>query len=144
MPRFRGTALTAFLLVVACSTGEPAGPRGLAPADLAGEYELTRIGTQPLPASPFPGRVTVFSGHLQLLADLRYTSIGRSEVCVLGTCTTRTDTTGGTWLVLQSGELYFDSQQGYSWPPPPVEADGREIRFYTLGDKILQSVYERQ
>jgi hypothetical protein len=139
----RRISLTVALLVAACSAGEPTDPRMVVAANIAGDYELIRIGNQPLPAST-SRRVTVFSGHLQLLTNSRYTATGRSEICVLGACTTRTDTTRGTWLVLQGGGLYFDSEQSYGWPPPPVEADGHEIRFYTSGDKILQSVYERQ
>lgn len=115
-------------------------------SDIAGEYELTRIGSQVLPAQTFPGRVTVFSGHLELLANLRFTQRTRSELCLFNSCTMQTDTVRGTWELLQDGTLYFDAELSYSWPPPRVEVHdrGREIRFFARGDTVPGFMYVRQ
>jgi hypothetical protein len=119
-------------------------PRVLTVEEIAGEYELTRVGTQRLPANP-SGRVTVYSGQLSLGTDLRYVRTVRAQLCVpTGSCTTETGIGRGTWLILRDGTLYLDPEQGYSWPPPPIEADGREVRFYIPGDRLLGEVYERR
>jgi hypothetical protein len=117
----------------------------LGPAAIAGEYELTRIGATPLPANP-SGRVTVLSGHLSLAADGRYTRSTLAETCVPAgvDCTTGTRVDRGTWIVQRDGTLYLDSEQGYSWPAQPIEADGRQVRFYILGDGELAEVYDRR
>lgn len=81
-----------------------------------------------------PGRVTVSSGHLELLANLRFTQVTREDVCIIGKCTAQSDTSQGTWELLENGTLYFDDEGGYSWPPPRIVADGRSVRFYTATD----------
>ncbi|HEX3088962.1 MAG TPA: hypothetical protein VHQ23_09925 [Ilumatobacteraceae bacterium] len=132
-------------LLVACSGASPTTVRReLGVGDIAGEYQLTHIGNEPLPAMADPGRVTVFSGHLALLDNLRFTQVTSEEVCIIGRCTSASDTSQGTWEILENGTLYFDDDRGYSCPPPRVVADGRSIRFYTATDTTLGFVYDRQ
>lgn len=86
-------AAVSLALLVACSGTPPTTVRHeLSVADIAGEYELTHIGTQPLPAVSAPGRITVSSGHLDLLDNLRFTQVTREDVCVRGNCTSQSDT----------------------------------------------------
>ena len=61
-------------------------------------------------------------------------------------CTRDTLTSGGTWLLLHDGTLYLDPHEGYVWPPPRIEADGQEIRFYIPGTDTgtLSFTYRRK
>lgn len=130
--------------LAACGGTDPVAPRVLTVEEIAGEYELVRVGTRPVPTNA-NGRVTIFSGHLSLGRDLRYVRTVRAETCVpTRACTTGTAVDRETWLILRDGSLYLDGEQGYAWPPQPIEADGREVRFYLAGDRILDEVYERR
>ena len=105
------------LTLSACSSSETLGPEPLSVAELLGEYELVSYGGQPLPTGN--GRATYYGGEIVLEQKQRYTETLDVESCYPASpCTRDTSTSGGTWLLLHDGTLYFDPHEGYGWPPP--------------------------
>lgn len=128
--------------LTACSGSEALSPE-LLPENLLGEYALVGYGGQPLPAGN--GRATYYGGKLVLERDQLYTQTVDVELCPPAVpCTRSTSSSGGTWLLLHDGTLYFDPHQGYGWPPPRIEADGQEIRFYIPDMNTLTFTYRRK
>ncbi len=131
------------LALTACGgTGTP-NPASLSVDDLFGVYVLASYEGQFLPSGN--GRTTYYGGSLNLERDGRYTETIDAEVCSpAAPCTRDTSFSGGTWLLLRDGTLYLDPQEGYSWPPPRVEADGQEVRVYIPDADLLTFTYRRQ
>jgi len=128
------------LTMTACSGPEVLSPE---PQDLLGEYELVSYGGQPLPTGN--GRATYYGGKIVLEREQLYTETVDVEICPpAASCTRSTSSSGGTWLLLHDGTLYFDPHQSYGWPPPRIEADGQEIRFYIPDTDTLSFTYRRK
>ena len=139
----RTCALSLAVAAAAARAQAPAARSPLSAADVAGEYELVRIGDQRLPAVVF--RVRVRSDHLRLLPDGRYTRTGRTDVCLPdGRCSARAGTARGTWRVTPGGELELRSEREEA-APEAGEADGRQLRFFSYegSKRVLGAVYER-
>lgn len=123
--RYAAGVVTAALCLSlsACSSSETLAPEPLLVEDLLGAYELVSYWGQPLPTGN--GRATYYGGEIVLEQKQLYTETVEVESCYPASpCTLDTLTSGGTWLLLHDGTLYFDPHEGYGWPPPRIEADG--------------------
>lgn len=126
------------------SSSEALGPEPL-PGNLLGEYVLVSYGGQPQPLPTGNGQATYYGGKIVLKRDRLYTEIVDVELSSPAAPYTRgTSSSGGTWLLLHDGTLYFDPHQGYGWPLPRIEADGQEIRFYIPDMNALSFTYRRE
>lgn len=129
--------------ITSCGSSEIPGPEQLPVEGLLGEYTLVSYGGQSLPAGN--GRATYYGGQIVLGREQLYTQTLDVETCPpAASCTRSTSSSGGTWLLLHDGTLYFDPTQSYGWPPPRVEADGQEIRFYIPDMNMLGFTYRRK
>lgn len=132
------------LAMTSCSSEAP-GPEQLPVEGLLGAYELVSYEGRPLPTGN--GRATYYGSNIVLEREQRYTQAVDAEICgPVGSCTRSTSSSGGTWLLLHDGTLYFDPYEGYGWPPPRIEAAGQEIRFYIPGTDTdtLSFTYRRR
>lgn len=129
--------------MTACGGSGAPGPEPLLVEDLLGTYELVSYEGQPLPTGN--GRATYYGGKIVLGREQLYTETIDVESCSpAAPCTRNTSSSGGTWLLLHDGTLYFDPHQGYGWPPPRIEADGQEIRVYIPDMDMLTFTYRRK
>lgn len=143
--RYAAGVVTAALCLTlsACGGSETLAPEPLLIGDLLGTYELVSYWGQPLPTGN--GRVTYYGGKIVLEQKQLYTETTDAESCYpAAPCTRDTSTSGGTWLLLHDGTLYLDPHEGYGWPPPRIEADGQEIRFYIPDMDTLTFTYRRK
>ena len=137
-----------------CMARVPAS-RPPSPDALLGTYDLVSIGGRPLPVREF--QAVYRAGRITLHPGQRYVSGIDAELCSAeGVCTRDAPTVEGVWLVLPDGTLEFhpreeeDPLDVYHDPaaedvaPPRIEADGREIRFYTTASKEPYITYRRR
>lgn len=122
-----------------CASGASAGGAGLPADSLVGTYELESIVGRPVPLRQF--QAVYHAGRITLHADHRYVSEFDVESCTTdAVCTRETTTAVGRWRVLDDGTLALEpraeaaehaEEEEDHGPPPRIEADGREIRYYT-------------
>jgi hypothetical protein len=128
-------------------------PRGtpLPPEALLGTYDLVSVGGRPLPLREF--RAVYHGGELTLHADHRYAAAIDVETCAEeNVCTRETATSEGSWRILPDGTLSLEApgQEAHDpaveaeAPPPRIEADGREIRYYSVAGEIPVVTYRRR
>ena len=118
---------------------------------LVGTYELASVGGRPLPLREF--RAVYHGGELTLFADQRYAAAIDVESCTeANVCTRETATSEGTWEILPNGTLALepagetehDPAVEAESPPPRIEADGTEIRYYSVAGEIAVVTYRRR
>lgn len=138
-----GVVIAALGLSLSACGSSNLAPEPLLVDNLLGTYKLVSYWGQPLPTGN--GRTTYYGGEIVLEQKQLYTETIDVESCYpVGPCTRGASTSGGTWLLLHDGTLYLDPHEGYGWPPPRIEADGREIRFYIPDMDTLTYTYRRK
>ena len=137
-----------------CMAPAPAPRPAPSPDALLGRYELVSISGRPLPVREF--QAVYHGGQITLLAGQRYVSGIDAETCTPdGACKREAPVVEGVWRVRPDGTLEFDPHEESNvpeidrdplegdWPPPRIEADGRESRFYTAASEAPYISYRR-
>jgi hypothetical protein len=130
----------------------PRRPRGApAPLDaLLGTYDLVSMGGKPLPVREH--QAIYHGGRITLKPGQRFVSEIDAETCTVDdVCKRETAVSEGSWLRLDDGTLEFvpieEHEDPYFDPgheePPLVEADGKELRFFTRFQHSLTYLYRR-
>jgi hypothetical protein len=147
-PRSGGVFL--FLLALAaagCAPRQAARAAPLPVEALSGTYELVSIGRKPLPAREH--QAVYYAGRVTLNADRSYIGEIDAETCTReNVCTRQIFRVDGEWEVLPDGTLSLHSEEEEEPLPgeevPRIEADGREIRYYTPTGNAASYVYRRR
>ena len=114
---------------------------------LFGTYDLVSIGPKPLPTREH--QAVYHAGRVTLNADRSYLGEIDAETCTReNVCARQLFTVEGEWEVLPDGTLSLHSEEEEEPLPgeevPRIEADGREIRYYSPETNVPSFVYRRR
>jgi hypothetical protein len=114
---------------------------------LFGTYELVSIGPKPLPTREH--QAVYYAGRVILNPDQSYLGEIDAETCTReNVCNRQIFRVEGAWAVLPDGTLSLHSEEEEEPLPgeevPRIEADGKEIRYFSPTGAIPSFVYRRR